>query len=103
MKRINRVRRSFIFSCAVYFALFAGLIVLIHSGFQHLASQRIGESVFTMEDLLSYEKELIAEDYSHIPAGNSKNSAMIIFDENGIIQYASNQTIREMVFFEAWI
>lgn len=100
MKGINRVRRSFIFSCAVYFALFAGIIVLIYSGFQHLASQRFGESVFTIEDLLSYEKELIQEDYSRIPATNSKNSAMIIFDENGIIQYASNQAIRERVFFE---
>ncbi len=100
MKRINRRQRSLIFSCAVYFALFAGLIVLIYSGFQHLANQRIGESVFTMEDLLSYEDQLIQEDYSRLPVGNSKNSAMIIFDENGIIQYASNQTIRELVFFE---
>ena len=100
MKRIKRRQRSLIFSCAVYFALFAGLIVLIYSGFQHLANQRIGKSVFTMEDLLSYEDRLIQEDYARLPAGNSKNSAMIIFDENGIIQYASNQMIRELVFFE---
>lgn len=100
MKRINRARKSLILSCAVYFAFFTFIIVLIYSVFHHLASQRINESVFTMEDLLSYENDLIDENYTRIPARNSKNSSMIIFDESGMIKYASNRTIREKVFFE---
>ena len=76
------------------------MIVLIYSIFNRLAGQKMNESVFTMDDLLAYEDELVEEDYARIPANNSKNSAMIIFDEKGKIQYASNRTIGEKVFFQ---
>lgn len=100
MKKNNRARKSLIFSCAVYFVLFTFIIVLIYSVFHHLANQRINESVFTLDDLIYYKDDLIEENYTRIPVKNSKNSALIIFDENGMIKYASNQTISEKVFFE---
>ena len=100
MKSIDRVRKSLLFSCTIYFACYTLIIVLVYFAFAHLANQKMSESVFTMEDLLSYEDELIQENYAAIPAKNSKTSAIIIFDENGWIQYASNQTISEKVFFQ---
>ena len=84
----------------MYFALFTFIIVLIYSVFQYLASQQINESVFTLEDLMYYKDDLIEENYSRIPVKNSKISSLIIFDKNGMIKYASNQTISEKVFFE---
>ena len=99
MKLIKRARRSLIFSCAVYFALFTLIIVLLYTAFQWMSNQMLSESVFTMYDLMSYEEELRQEDYTQIPAHNSKNSAIIIFDETGRIQYASNDTISDIVFF----
>ena len=100
MKRIKRAKQSLIVSCAVYFLCFTLMIVLIYSVFNHLAGQKMNESVFTMEDLLDYEDDLIHENYARIPAKNSQNSAMIIFDAKGKIQYASNRTIGEKVFFQ---
>ena len=97
MKLIKRARHSLIFSCAVYFALFTLIIVLLYTAFQWVSNQMLSESVFTMYDLMSYEEELRQEDYAQIPAHNSKNSAIIIFDEKGSIQYASNDTIADLV------
>ena len=76
------------------------IIILVYFAFANLANQKMSESVFTMEDLLSYEDELVQEDYAKIPAKNSKTSAIIIFDEDGRIQYASNHTISEKIFFQ---
>ena len=100
MKRISQARKSLFFSCAVYFACYTLIIILVYFAFANLANQKMSESVFTMEDLLSYEDELVQEDYAKIPAKNSKTSAIIIFDEDGRIQYASNHTISEKIFFQ---
>ena len=59
MKSIDRVRKSLLFSCTIYFACYTLIIVLVYFAFAHLANQKMSESVFTMEDLLSYEDELI--------------------------------------------
>ena len=100
MKKISQVRKSLLFSCAVYFACYTLIIVTVYFVFAHLANQKMNESVFTMGDLLTYEEELVQENYTGIPAQNSRTSAFIIFDENGQIKYASNPTIGEKVFFQ---
>jgi len=100
LKKISQVRKSLLFSCAVYFVCYTLIIILVYFAFAHLANQKMSESVFTIEDLFSYEEDLIQENYARIPAKNSKTSAIIIFDKNGRIQYASNQTISEKIFFQ---
>lgn len=100
MKKISRAGKSLVFSCAVYFVCYTIIIVLVYFGFAHLANQKINEAVFTIEDLRSYKEDLIHENYARLPVKNSKTSAIIIFDENGTIKYASNQSISEKVFFQ---
>lgn len=93
-------KKSLIVSSAIYFSLFTLIIVLVYTAFHYLVDVKIKGAFFTIDDLLAYEDDLIAENYAKIPVGNSKISAFIIFDENGTIQYASNRTIGDKVFFQ---
>lgn len=99
MKRISKVKKSLTLFCVVYFAIHTFVIALICIGFAYLENKEIDKTFFTMDDLLNFEDELVSEDYTRIPAGDFTNSAFIIFDESGSIQYASNRKIGETVFF----
>ncbi len=65
-----------------------------------MAANEINKAFFSLNDLLLYEDDLLEENYEKIPVNDIHNSAFIIFNEQGLVQYASNETITEKVFFE---
>ena len=65
-----------------------------------MAANEINKAFFSLNDCCCMNDDLLEENYEKIPVNDIHNSAFIIFNEQGLVQYASNETITEKVFFE---
>lgn len=93
-------KNSLIRYCRRWFLLYSIFLLGIYSLF-HSFEERAMENAFpTIDQLMEYEKELSNDAYNRIPQNRFKNCSYIIFDGEGVMQFASNKDIRDRITAE---
>lgn len=94
MKNSKDKKKSILKICVLHFTLFSLVLSGVFFATRQVSNMFFQNAMPIIDDIMQYEDELKAEDYSAIPIGAMKNSSFAIFDENDKMIYFSSQEIK---------
>ena len=97
----NKLNRSFILLCLWYFLLYSISLAIIYFGFSYYTNTKLNNAFPSTEAIIKYEKYLETDSFADIPPKINHNCSYIIFDEDGQVLYANNQSISNEISFNS--
>lgn len=94
MKNSKDKKKSILKICVLHFTLFSLVLSGVFFATRQVSNMFFQNAMPIIDDIMQYEDELKAEDYSAIPIGAMKNSSFAIFDENDKMIYFSSKEIK---------
>lgn len=90
MKTNKTKKKSILRMCILHFTLFSVVVSVVFLITKQVSSSFFQNAMPVIDDVMKYEDELRAEDYSSIPMSKAKKSSFAVFDENDKMIYASS-------------
>lgn len=87
-------KKSILRMCLLHFTLFSVVICAVFFVTRQISSSFFNHAMPIIDDVMKYEDELKAEDYSSIPVRRMKNSSFAVFDENDKMLYVSSPDVK---------
>ena len=95
-----KIRKSLILTCARHFLFYSLFLLLVYNVFNYFLYKRLSNAFPSMDQLLEYEEELKAEEFSQIPLSHSRQCSFVVFDGEGRTVYATSREITENIRVE---
>ena len=99
--KTHRKYISFAWLCTINLIIYSLIFALFYGGLAYYTSMRLADAFPTIDNVLEYENNLLADQFDNIPVNRFRDSYMIVFDDNdGSVVYASDETILDQIFYD---
>lgn len=88
-------KSSFIKNSLIFNIISVAIIVILSILIYWMINYKMEKSFPIINDVLDYEEELEAGEYSKIPLKNFKNSAILVYNDSNKTLYSSNKEVEE--------